>query len=88
MIELSLLAQVIIWIVGIGIAIYIAVFQMFIGGLIEVITAIVDLSKETEDFEASVLVWGIAKVIFASLTGWFIMLITSLVATVAREYLE
>ena len=88
MIELSLLAQVIIWIVGIGIAIYIAVFQMFIGGLIEVITAIVALSKEPEDFEASVLVWGIAKVIFSSLTGWFITLVTSLIATVAREHLE
>ena len=54
MIELSLLAQVIIWIVGIGIAIYIAVFQMFIGGLIEVITAVVDLFKESEDFEEEI----------------------------------
>ena len=85
---MSLLVQALIWIVGIGITVYVAVFEMFIGGLVEVITTVIDLFKGTVDGEVSNLVWGIAKMIFASLTGWFIMLATSLVATVVGDYLE
>lgn len=86
---MSLLVQALIWIVGIGITVYVAVFEMFIGGWVDVITSVATMIKESvTNGLIKDLVWGIAKIIFASLTGWFILLATSLVSTVAKEYLD
>ena len=86
---MALFIQVLIWIVGIGVAIYIAVFQMFIGGLVDVFVSISDIIKDVEtDGVAKDLAWGFAKMIFASLTGWFIILATSLVSAFVGEYLD
>ena len=84
-----LILQSIIWIVGITYAIYIAVFEMFIGGWADIITTSISMMKDsvTNDLMKD-LFWGIAKIIFASITGWFIIAVTSLLATMVGDYLE
>ena len=86
---MALVLQIIIWVAGITFAIFIAVFEMFIGGWADIITTSISMIKDsvTNDLIKD-LFWGIAKVIFSSITGWFIIAVTSLLATMVGDYLE
>ena len=84
-----LIAQSVIWILGIVFAIYIAVIEMFIGGWVDIVTTSLTMIKETvTNGLIKDLFWGIAKVIFSSITGWLILVVTSLLATLVGDYLE
>ena len=84
-----LVLQTVVWIIGIAFAIYIAVFEMFIGGWVDIVTTSLTMIKDsvTNDLIKD-LFWGIAKVIFSSITGWLIIAVTSLLATMVGDYLE
>ncbi len=57
------------WILAIGgvlIGLWIGVWVMFIGGIIEVVTAL-----KATDINAFMLAWGIVRIMFAGFVGWF-----------------
>lgn len=85
---MSFVVQAFIWILGVGLAIYIAVFSMFIGGLVEFFTVLSEIFNGDNEGVAIALAFSITKVIFASLVGWLIVLVTGTISAIAGEYLD
>jgi len=52
-------------IAGVLIGLYVGGYLMFIQGIIQIIEQV-----KAETMEASVVAWGLAKVVFASFIGW------------------
>ena len=84
-----LILQAVIWVIGISYAIYIAVFEMFISGLSDVITSTTLMIKYYVTNSLVVYLFlGIVKIIFSSVVFWLIIMVTSFLATMVGDYLE
>ena len=69
------LVPVLIWIVGIILAIYIGFWLMFICGIVQIVEAV-----KADPVSSWGIAWGIVRVILASFVGWLIFWLTSIVA--------
>lgn len=54
---------------GVGLGLYVGLYVMFIGGIIQIITQF-----GAPVIEASVIAWGVVKMIFAAAVGWIVAL--------------
>jgi hypothetical protein len=64
---MSKVIGVVVTIIGFLAALYVGLYVMFIGGIIQVVDAVKD-----DPIPAGSLAWGIARIVFASLVGWLI----------------
>jgi hypothetical protein len=60
-----MIAGLVVITIGIGVGIYFGLWWAFIGGIIDVVTAL-----KSDDISAAAVAFGVAKVVFASLIGW------------------
>jgi len=64
------LIGIVLIIAGIALGLYLGVWVMFIGGIIDIIDQI-----KAPELSAMAVAWGVVKVVFASLIGWLAALI-------------
>ena len=82
-----LLLQILIWVVGLCSAIYIAGYQMLFDGAVDFIMAIITMIKHGATLELSkIAVLGFIRICLASFVGWLIVLITSMLSYLVSEY--
>lgn len=62
---LYMIAGLVVITIGIGVGIYFGLWWAFIGGIIDVVTAL-----KADDISAAAVAFGVVKVMFASLIGW------------------
>ena len=55
---------------GIALGLYVGVYIMFIGGIVDVINQI-----KAPEISAMAVAWGVAKVVLASFIGWLVAIV-------------
>lgn len=61
-------------------ALYVSIYVMFVGGIVDII----DVFK-AESIDSVVLAWGIAKVVLASFVGWIIFRVCMLISEIIDD---
>ncbi len=74
------LASVLVFIVGVLLALYLGVWVMFVGGIIQLVEAI-----KTTPVEAFGIAIGAVRILGASFVGYFTFLVSTFVARIIAE---
>lgn len=82
-----MLAQIIIWVVGIALVVYIAGYQLFFSGAVDMIMAIGGIlgSGITKELAVTA-VWGFIKFSVAGVVGWLIVIATGTISAIVSDY--
>lgn len=80
------LLQVIIWIVGVALAIYLAGYHLFFMGGVDLVMSVIDMFHSGVSKElAKTAVLGFVKMWFASLVAWIILTITAIASALGGK---
>jgi uncharacterized membrane protein len=64
------LIGIVLIIAGIALGLYLGVWVMFIGGIVDIIDQI-----KSPELSAMAVAWGVVKIVFAGFIGWLVALI-------------
>lgn len=82
-----ILIQILVWIAGVALAIYLAGYQLFFNGAVDMIVAIMDMFQSGATKELAVTaVISFIKLWVASFVGWLIVLATGAISAIIGEY--
>ena len=74
------LAQLIVLLLGTIGALYVGIYLMFVGGIVDCVDAV-----SAYPIESAILAWGLMKFFFASLVGWAIFYFSVLIVAIMEE---
>lgn len=82
-----ILLQILVWVVGITLTVYIAGYQLFFSGAVDMIMAIIDMfnSGATKEL-ATTAVWSFVKLWIASFIAWVLLMGTGAISAIVHEY--
>lgn len=82
-----ILIQGLVWIAGIVLAIYLAGYQLFFNGAVDMVMAVMDMfqSGATKELAVTAVV-GFIKLSVAYLVGWLIVLATGAISVIIGEF--
>lgn len=79
--------QIIIFVVGVALALYIGIWQLFILSGVDIVVAIIDaINNNSSDGIIMRIAWDIFKVMIAGIVAWVVMIITVTINTILGEW--
>ena len=79
--------QIIIFVVGVALALYIGLWQLFILSGADIVVAIIDaINNNNSDGIIMRIAWDIFKMMIAGIVAWVVMIITVTINTILGEW--
>lgn len=82
-----ILLQILVWVVGIALTVYVAGYQLFFSGAVDMVMAIGEIISSGVSKELAVTaVIGFIKLWVAGLVSWMILLATGAISAIVSEF--